>query len=108
MPTQSKIYVVFRGSTSIQDWLDNLDAILTTYSACSKCEVHKGFYDAEQSVLGQVLPAVQSLVSKYPSYEVVVTGHSLGAALATLTAMDLFYANVKNLRLFNFGSPRVG
>jgi predicted lipase len=39
----------------------------------------------------------------------IVTGHSLGAALATLAALDL-KANFPqlNIILYNFGSPRVG
>ena len=30
----SSIYVVFRGSNSIKNWLDNLDAVLTSYPRC--------------------------------------------------------------------------
>lgn len=108
LSSKSQIYVVYRGSTSIIDWLNNLDAILTTYSSCSKCEVHKGFYGAEQAVIGSVISNVQKLIKQFPSYEVVVSGHSLGAALATLTALDLLSAGILNVRLFHFGSPRVG
>lgn len=107
-PSQSTIYVAFRGSESIQNWLDNLDAVLTSYPLCSGCEVHKGFYSAEQSSIANVISQVKSLKSKYPSYKVLVTGHSLGAALATLTAMDLLHNGVSPVRLFNYGSPRVG
>ena len=78
MPSQSAIYVIFRGSTSIQDWVNNLDAVLTDYPRCSGCEVHKGFYKAQQGVIGAVTGYVQTLKSKYPSYTVIVTGHSLG------------------------------
>jgi predicted lipase len=79
MPSQSAIYVVFRGSTSISDWVNNIDVILTDYNRCSGCEVHKGFYKAQQSVISYVISSVQALKAKYPSYSVVVTGHSLGA-----------------------------
>ena len=81
MPSQSTIYVVFRGSTSKKDWLNNLNAILTDYPRCSKCEVHKGFYKAQQSVISYVTNSVKTLKQKYPSYSVVVTGHSLGELL---------------------------
>lgn len=76
--SQSTIYVAFRGSESIQNWIDNLDAVLTTYSACSGCEVHKGFYGAEQDCISDVVSQVKSLKSRFPSYKVIVTGHSLG------------------------------
>jgi predicted lipase len=108
MPSESAIYVVFRGSTSIADWVNNLDAVLTDYPRCSKCKVHKGFYKAQQSVISYITSSVQALRQKYPSYTVIVTGHSLGAAVATLTAIDLQESGMGAVRLFNFGSPRVG
>lgn len=78
MPSQSAIYVIFRGSTSITDWVNNLDAVLTDYPRCSNCQVHKGFYKAQQGVISYITSSVQALKSKYPSYSVIVTGHSLG------------------------------
>lgn len=108
MPSQKSIYVVYRGSTSIADWANNLDWMSIPYDKCTNCQVHKGFYLAEQSVINTVISHVQALKAKYPSYTVVVTGHSLGAALATLTTMDFLSSNISPLRLFNFGSPRVG
>lgn len=86
MPSQSSIYVIFRGSTSIQDWVNNLDAVLTTYPRCSGCEVHKGFYTAQQGVISTITGYVQSLKAKYPSYTVVVTGHSLGTSYLSAEA----------------------
>lgn len=105
---QQTIYVSFRGSESIQNWLDNLDAILTDYPKGDDCEVHKGFYSAEQSCFPDVLAEVQNLKGKYPSYGVMVTGHSLGAALATFTALDLLDSGISNVEMWNYGSPRVG
>ena len=107
---QRAIYVVFRGSESLQNWLDDLDVVLTGYSApgCSSCEVHKGFYDAEQSVFQNVVSQVKALLATYPGYQVVFTGHSLGAALATLFSIDFVNAGISNVRMFNYGSPRVG
>jgi hypothetical protein len=76
--SQKAIYVVFRGSESIKNWITNLDAVLTSYPLCTGCEVHKGFYTAEQSCFPDVLNQVKSLKEKFPDYSVVVTGHSLG------------------------------
>lgn len=108
LPSQNSIFVAFRGSTSIQDWLNNLDALLTSYPKCDKCQVHKGFYNAQKSVSDYVVSAVQALKQKFPSYTVVVTGHSLGAAMATLTTVDLLDSGIAPVRMFHFGSPRVG
>ena len=108
MSSQSLIYVSFRGSETIQNWVDNLDVRQTEYPKCDGCEVHEGFYRTEQTAFPQVLAAVQALKEQFPSYTVVVTGHSLGAALATLTAFDLMEAGVGSVTSFHFGSPRVG
>ena len=108
MPSQSTIYVSFRGSEQIQNWIDNLNAILTSYPLCSGCEVHQGFYNAHTAAFPAVLSEVKRLKSQFPSYGVVVTGHSLGAALATLTALDLMSNGISGVRAIHFGSPRVG
>jgi predicted lipase len=34
--------------------------------------------------------------------------HSLGAALATLTAFEFQASGINNVQIFNYGSPRVG
>ena len=54
---------------------------------------------------------VKALVSQHPSYQIWVTGHSLGAALASLASTWLSYYKVaprKNIILYTFGMPRVG
>ncbi|RYY81466.1 lipase family protein [archaeon] len=92
--------------------LGDLNIALTTYAYCEDCEVHSGFFDAMSEVKEYVLQNVQALLATYePTYKVVVTGHSLGAALATLTSVELVYNNItasNGVILMNFGSPRVG
>lgn len=78
MDSQKTIYVIFRGSESITDWIDNLDVVLTTYPYCKDCEVHKGFYTTELAAYDLVLNTLLPIMSKYPSYQLVITGHSLG------------------------------
>ena len=102
------IYVIFRGSMTITNWLDDFETLMTSYPFCTSCSVHAGFYYSAQSVKNDVVRAVQALYKTYPSYEVIVGGHSLGAALATLTAVNLFNNDITNLRHFSFGSPRLG
>ena len=54
---------------------------------------------------------VISLVSEHPSYQIWVTGHSLGGAMASLASTWLAYYNIaprKNIILYTFGMPRVG
>lgn len=109
-PEQATIYVVFRGSESISNWISDLDMVLITYdeNGCSDCKIHQGFYDAEKKFIADVLTQVKDLKAQFPSYSVMVTGHSLGAALATLTAIDVQSAGLGPVSMYNFGSPRVG
>jgi len=111
LPSDKSIYVTFRGSSSIRNWITNLDAVKTAYTSYSECgcQVHKGFYDAEQKVIGGILTEVKRLksLSTLSGYAVKTTGHSLGAALAQLTAMDLLKAGY-SVAMYNFGQPRVG
>ena len=54
---------------------------------------------------------VKALVSNNPSYQVWVTGHSLGGAMASMASTWLSYYKVlarKNIILYTFGMPRVG
>lgn len=100
------IYIVFRGSHSLKDWIDDLRIKKINTDTCDECQVHKGFYVAEQSVINDVINEVIKLQTKFPLYRIVVTGHSLGAALATLTAVDLLEKGIP-AELIDFGSPRL-
>lgn len=101
MDAQNKFAVLsFRGTDADDptDIADDLDAIRTPWEKTGN--VHEGFAKA----LNEVRPRLdQELDIIGDDYRVLYTGHSLGAALATLQA---------SLRpphgLYTFGSPRVG
>ena len=64
---------------------------------------------AHNSISQSFVDAVSQQLRENPSYSIVVTGHSLGAALASLTAVTL-KANFLNtpLKAYTFGQPRTG
>lgn len=110
LPSDKTIYVSFRGSSDIQNWIANLEVKKEDYKGdcCGQtCQVHKGFYDSEQSIIEEVVAEVRRLQSEFPSYSVRCTGHSLGAALALLTSFDLANSGIAN-SVYNYGQPRVG
>jgi predicted lipase len=52
---------------------------------------------------------VQTLVQKYPNAKMTVTGHSLGAALSTISAIEMNKKSPKlATELHTFGCPRIG
>ncbi len=57
-----------------------------------------------------IMDDLKSMLAKYPNYRVFVTGHSLGAALSSVTA--LYFACEEDLpkpiHCINFASPRMG
>eukprot|EP00775_Hariotina_reticulata_P003437 gene3437-3709_t len=71
--------------------------------------VHSGFLSAYDSIKPKVLKLVDTLTSdatKERPWQIFVTGHSLGGALATLCAYDL--AGRRSVTMYTYGAPRVG
>jgi hypothetical protein len=89
--------LVFRGTEPKRvDWWTDLQAWPCAWPEGGR--VHEGFAEA----LGQVWPQLAPQVEAAPGRR-IYTGHSLGAALATLAASRLAPD-----ALYTFGSPRVG
>jgi len=99
--------VDWRGTSSSDGWATDLDAgriaLNWSSSSCEGCEVEKGFNKGYLAVRPTLLENLKS----YGCTDVTLTGHSLGAALATLSAWDLG-STYNVLDVYNFGSPRVG
>jgi hypothetical protein len=63
----------------------------------------------DSSLEPNITAAVRAMAAAHPGAPLYVLGHSMGAALATICAMDVkFKANLTDVRLYTFGSPRVG
>jgi hypothetical protein len=84
----------------LSDLTTNVDIRLTDWVPGGK--VHRGFKDALEEVWPDLLPYIMDLQRR--GRAIWVTGHSLGAALATLCAAR--HPNVQGV--YTFGSPRVG
>lgn len=94
--------IVFRGTASLGGWIiTDGDARLREFAGLPGL-VHHGF----ASAFGQLAGWVARLTDRYTP--VVVTGHSLGGALATLCAQFLAGRGYGVAPVYTFGSPRVG
>jgi hypothetical protein len=115
------LVVTFRGSVDIQNWINNLDFFFTEYpnADCtsfngSQCKVHRGFLNVYESIKFEgLLPYVSTLWAsvKGKSPSVLVTGHSLGGALAILGGVDvtlLLRDQTADIHVYTYGEPRVG
>ena len=91
--------LAFRGTDKDDptDLADDLDACPESWQAGGK--VHTGFATALLQLWSDIDPALAAIVD----YKLMFTGHSLGAAMATLAASLRPPAS-----LYTFGSPRVG
>jgi triacylglycerol lipase len=101
------IVVVCRG-TEVKQWSDiSADASIALYPSRSGTgKVHRGF----RTYTDRVWSEVQAELSKATHKTLWLTGHSLGAAMATLMARRcVLQGELPNpTALFTYGSPRVG
>ena len=90
--------LVFRGTSIFGDWLSNLNALPADWPEGGL--VHRGFMEALDKVWGDVDNCLSAI-----DRPMLYTGHSLGAALATLAASR---SARPPCAVYTFGSPRVG
>ncbi|MGN1043563.1 MAG: hypothetical protein ACI4PR_02010 [Acutalibacteraceae bacterium] len=102
--------IVFRGSDSCKDWHTNFKfwkAVVPYGNYHSKIKVHSGFLSTYKSK--NVRGKIHNIIKKHNIQNISVTGHSYGAALAILCAVDLEYNYpFKDYEVVVFGCPRVG
>jgi predicted lipase len=68
-----------------------------------------GFMTVQALTASKILAAVKTGVKKYGTNKVITTGHSLGAAIASLDAVYLKLADPSlQVSYVGFGQPRVG
>lgn len=99
---QGEILVATRGTTIATDWLTNASVGLQRGPGGEW--VHVGFHEAWKSFAPDVS---RFLRGRHPSV-IHCVGHSLGGALATLSADYFSSIRAGKVKLYTFGSPRVG
>jgi len=92
------IVFAFRGSNDIHDWVSNMhvEQVETLHGT-----IHSGFYKEYEKLAPLFEPDINSAESR----TIFLTGHSLGGALAVISACIFRHLNPV---VITFGSPRVG
>ena len=98
--------LVFRGTMTANEWIADFKVRLTPNTIAGTGKVHDGFlrtYTLFREAIRQSLESIDGRTRLF------VAGHSLGAGLATLAAMDLASRpGSRRPALYTFASPRVG
>ncbi|KAI6353917.1 hypothetical protein MCOR25_008830 [Pyricularia grisea] len=107
--TAESIVVAFHGTITAAGYVADLNAFLQDDDLCEGCQIHAGFRSIWAAVDEVVMDTVEKLHSEYPDYSIFITGHSMGAAVATIAG-----ANLRQklpdvvIDVYSLGSPRVG
>ena len=93
-------YLAFRGSESLGDWLYNFAAL-----PWFQPRRHLGFEAGWRCLRRQVMHWLETL--NRPNVALVLTGHSLGGAIAQLAALDFASQGRRISNVVTFGAPKM-
>ncbi len=103
------IFVTFRGTSSLADYVTDASFASTAFDTdAGEAWAHVGFVSRLESVYDALLADIATLRAAHPAATVVVSGHSLGGALAELAAARLRDDGVPVAVVHTFGAPNVG
>jgi triacylglycerol lipase len=109
-PASRTAFISFRGSADLADWLADFDAVPTAYSPLPGFgQVATGFQAVYEMVRASVAANLAATTAGCDN--ILITGHSLGAAVAVLAAPDVsrnMPPNAIEPRLITFAGPRAG
>lgn len=103
------VVVAFAGSENETDWLKtNINIASAEYHGT---DVHKGFLKSWLAVKEDIFKLTDEFLNQTAAGgKLVVTGHSLGGAVATLAALDFQekYQGESKVHVITFGAPHAG
>eukprot|EP00475_Leptophrys_vorax_P023148 TRINITY_DN3157_c0_g1_i1.p1 TRINITY_DN3157_c0_g1~~TRINITY_DN3157_c0_g1_i1.p1 ORF type:complete len:544 (+),score=130.55 TRINITY_DN3157_c0_g1_i1:83-1714(+) len=97
------IILAFRGTANLHDALVDLAC---TPSDFLTGQAHAGFITSAAKLATKLKPLVQDVLAVHPGFKLVLTGHSLGAAMASMLATD-WVEDFPDLQCYAFAAPCV-
>ncbi|KAK4223533.1 Alpha/Beta hydrolase protein [Podospora fimiseda] len=101
------IVLSFQGSVSLRTWIVDFIFAQIPCDLTFGCLVHTGFFASWLEIASSATALVKQAKAANPTYQVVATGYSLGAAVSTIGAGYLRKDGIP-VDLITYGSPRVG
>ena len=86
--------------------MTDADFPVTPTDICSGCTASTGFWTSWVEARAGVMAALKTTAAQHPNNRVVVTGHSLGGAIADFAAAEIRKSGV-TADLYTFGAPRI-
>ncbi|ODV81687.1 alpha/beta-hydrolase [Suhomyces tanzawaensis NRRL Y-17324] len=113
-----RILLVFRGTYTRRDYVSDLDFKPVAYTPleviskkddrdCEGCKVHRGFYKYLKRNCEKIIENLEILMDEHEDYQLVIVGHSLGAALAILTGIE-FQLMGHDPLIISYAGPKIG
>lgn len=101
-PNTDIMWILFRGTYTFSEIIADIDYTQTKFYD-NNMKVHRGFYTIYKNIKGEVLKKI----NEYKPSKIIMSGHSLGAAVSTMMNYDIYNMGINSVT-YNFGSPKVG
>ncbi|KAL8995052.1 MAG: hypothetical protein Q9169_005151 [Polycauliona sp. 2 TL-2023] len=104
--TRALTVLAFRGSSSVRNFVADANFVAKPTDICPSCTAHNGFWDSWVEARTGVLAALKTAAASHPNNRVIITGHSLGGAIANLAAAEIRKSGI-TADLYTYGAPRI-
>lgn len=117
--SKNTIWIAFRGTeNNLQEWINNFKITQLSYDNNKNnlelpsfmvqnpdIKIHEGFFIMYNEMIKPILQTIKTYYTQ--GMQIVVTGHSLGAAVSTIVGAELKNVGY-DVTVYTFASPRVG
>jgi len=102
------LYIASRGTSSLKDAVQDLKMWRSRCEFLKNTNIHRGFLNQYLSIRTKLHKEIENRIDINIKC-IIFTGHSLGAAISTIAALDFKLQNSDRIvKCITFASPRVG